>query len=165
MVSCSLQKGEQQRTFTNSHSTSTTLWSQPTRPTIEDPSWRWALRKPPALMVAFPNVTSQNLSGPTGWSFQGHLQPLYTASTVLTCFKKTSVISMPKKTKVICLNDDWLAALMSIVTKCFEKLVMTQIISQISNKEIKLKIRWMRVGWWRKKQHTKKGELNQLRKP
>eukprot|EP00061_Rhincodon_typus_P013660 g40179.t1 len=46
---------------------------------------------------------------------------------VLSCFKKTTIIPVPKKTHAMCLNDCRPIALTSIIMKCFERLVMAHI--------------------------------------
>ena len=43
-----------------------------------------------------------------------------------TCFKQTTIVPVPKKAKVTCLNDYRPVALMSVGMKCFERLVMAQ---------------------------------------
>eukprot|EP00061_Rhincodon_typus_P012923 g38979.t1 len=48
---------------------------------------------------------------------------------ISTCFKKTTIILVPKKTHAMCLNDYCLVALTSIMMKCSENLVMAHIIS------------------------------------
>eukprot|EP00061_Rhincodon_typus_P006053 g26277.t1 len=40
---------------------------------------------------------------------------------VPTCFTKTTIISVPKKTHATCLNDDDPVALTSVTIKCFER--------------------------------------------
>ena len=44
-----------------------------------------------------------------------------------TCFKQTTIVLVPKTTKVTCLNDYRPIALTSVVMKCFEMLVMAHI--------------------------------------
>eukprot|EP00061_Rhincodon_typus_P013129 g39310.t1 len=44
-----------------------------------------------------------------------------------TCFKKDTIIPIPKKAHAVCLNDYHLIALTSIIMKCFERLVMAHI--------------------------------------
>ena len=44
-----------------------------------------------------------------------------------TCFKQTTIVPVPKNTKVICLNNYRPVALTSITIKCFERLVMAHI--------------------------------------
>eukprot|EP00061_Rhincodon_typus_P010466 g34782.t1 len=51
---------------------------------------------------------------------------------VPTCFKKTTIDPIPKKTHAVWLNDYRPIALTSIITKCFEKLVMAHINSSLS---------------------------------
>ncbi|KAI3357837.1 hypothetical protein L3Q82_016227 [Scortum barcoo] len=43
-------------------------------------------------------------------------------SVVPTCFKETIIVPVPKKTKILCLNDDRPVALTSTIMKCFERL-------------------------------------------
>jgi hypothetical protein len=50
-----------------------------------------------------------------------------TESVIPTCFKQTTIIPVPKKAKVTCLNDYRPVALTSIAMKCFERLVMAHI--------------------------------------
>ncbi|XP_053093073.1 uncharacterized protein LOC128318920 [Pangasianodon hypophthalmus] len=46
---------------------------------------------------------------------------------VPTCFKATTIVPMPKKSSVSCLNDYHPVALTPIIMKCFERLVMRHI--------------------------------------
>jgi hypothetical protein len=48
-------------------------------------------------------------------------------SVIPTCFKQTTIVPVPKNTKVTCLNDYRPEALTSVAMKCIEKLVMSQI--------------------------------------
>jgi hypothetical protein len=48
-------------------------------------------------------------------------------SVTPTCFKQTTIVPVPKNTKVTCLNDYRPIALMSVAMKCFERLVMVHI--------------------------------------
>eukprot|EP00061_Rhincodon_typus_P007541 g29329.t1 len=50
---------------------------------------------------------------------------------VPTCFKKTTIIPVPKKTPATCLNDYCPLVLTSIIMKCFERLVMAHINSSL----------------------------------
>jgi hypothetical protein len=50
-----------------------------------------------------------------------------TESVILTCFKHTTIVPVPKKTKVNCLNDYRSVALTSVAMKCIERLVMAHI--------------------------------------
>jgi hypothetical protein len=47
-----------------------------------------------------------------------------TESVIPTCFKQTTIVPVPKKSKVTCLNDYRPIALTSVAMKCFERLVM-----------------------------------------
>ena len=48
-------------------------------------------------------------------------------SVIPTCFKQTTIVPVPKHTKVTCLNDYRHVALTSVAMKCFERLVMAHI--------------------------------------
>ena len=48
-----------------------------------------------------------------------------TESVIPTCFKQTTIVPVPKKAKVTCLNDYRPIALTSVALKCFERLVMS----------------------------------------
>ncbi len=50
-------------------------------------------------------------------------------SVVPPCFKKSTIVSIPKKNKITCLNDWRPVALTPIFSKCFEKLVREHICS------------------------------------
>ncbi|KAK1801497.1 hypothetical protein P4O66_004522 [Electrophorus voltai] len=52
-------------------------------------------------------------------------------AVVPTCFKTTTIIPVPKKPTVSCLNDYRPIALTSIIMKCFERLVMRHIKTQL----------------------------------
>ncbi|KAK3519742.1 hypothetical protein QTP70_003917 [Hemibagrus guttatus] len=53
---------------------------------------------------------------------------IFLSSAVIpTCLKTTTIIPVPKKSPVSCLNDYRLVALTPIIMKCFERLVMRQI--------------------------------------
>jgi hypothetical protein len=47
-----------------------------------------------------------------------------TESVIPTCFKQSTIVPVPKNTKLTCLNDYRPVAFMSIAMKCFERLVM-----------------------------------------
>lgn len=53
------------------------------------------------------------------------------SAVVPTCFKATTIIPVPKKSSVSCLNDYRPVALTPIVMKCFERLVMRYIKTQL----------------------------------
>eukprot|EP00061_Rhincodon_typus_P007484 g29226.t1 len=46
---------------------------------------------------------------------------------VPTCFKKTTIIPVPKKTHTVCLNDYHPIALTSVIMKCFKRLAIAHI--------------------------------------
>jgi hypothetical protein len=48
-------------------------------------------------------------------------------SVIPTCFKQTTIVPVPKNTKVTCPNDYRPLALTSVVMKCFERLAMAHI--------------------------------------
>ncbi len=50
-------------------------------------------------------------------------------SVVPSCFKKSTIVPIPKKNKIICLNDWRPVALTPIFSKCFEKLIRDHICS------------------------------------
>ncbi|MFY0383420.1 RNA-directed DNA polymerase, partial [Bacillus sp. YIM B13582] len=53
------------------------------------------------------------------------------SATVPSCLKMTTIIPVPKKSSVSCLNDYRPVALTPIVMKCFERLVMRHIKTQL----------------------------------
>jgi hypothetical protein len=65
----------------------------------------------------------------TNWqvSSQTFFNLSLTESVIPTCFKQTTIVPVPKITKVNCLNDYRPVALMSVAMKCFERLVMAHI--------------------------------------
>ena len=44
-------------------------------------------------------------------------------SVISTCFKQTTIVPVPKKAKVTCLNDYRPVAFTSVAVKCFEKIL------------------------------------------
>jgi hypothetical protein len=50
-----------------------------------------------------------------------------TESVITACFKQTTIVPVPKKVKVTCLNDYRPIALTSVAMKCIERLVMAYI--------------------------------------
>jgi hypothetical protein len=46
---------------------------------------------------------------------------------ILTCFKLTTIVPVPKNSKVTCLDDYHHVALLYVIMKCFERVVMAQI--------------------------------------
>ena len=59
--------------------------------------------------------------------FTDIFNPSLSSTIALTCFKATTIIPVPKKSSVFCLNDYRPVALTPIITKCFERLVMRHI--------------------------------------
>ncbi|XP_072548753.1 diamine acetyltransferase 2b isoform X1 [Salminus brasiliensis] len=53
------------------------------------------------------------------------------SSTVPTCLKPTTIVPVPKKSTVSCLNDYRPVALTPIIMKCYERLVMRNIKNQL----------------------------------
>eukprot|EP00061_Rhincodon_typus_P005223 g24477.t1 len=74
-----------------------------------------------------PLAKHQTLCRPTGRGIHRNLQPLPPTAKVPTCFKKTTIIPVPKKTHEVPLNDFHPIALTSIIMKCFKRLVMAHI--------------------------------------
>uniref|UniRef100_A0A674B8A9 Chemokine interleukin-8-like domain-containing protein n=1 Tax=Salmo trutta TaxID=8032 RepID=A0A674B8A9_SALTR len=52
-------------------------------------------------------------------------------SVIPTCFKQTTIVHVPKNTKVTCLNDYRPVALTSVAMKCFERLYQRRIPKQL----------------------------------
>ena len=63
------------------------------------------------------------MHGPTGKCLDLHFQPLHDQ----VCFKQTTIVPVPKNTKLTCLNDFRPVALTSVAMKYFERLVMAYI--------------------------------------
>ena len=61
---------------------------------------------------------------PAGWCVYRHIQ-----SAVPTCFKRATIVPVPKKAKVTELNDYRPVALTFAILKCFERLVKDHITS------------------------------------
>ncbi|KAK3553651.1 hypothetical protein QTP70_006859 [Hemibagrus guttatus] len=57
--------------------------------------------------------------------------PPWSSTVVPTCLKTTTIIPIPKKSTVSCLNNYRTIALTPIVMKCFERLVMRHIKTQL----------------------------------
>ncbi|XDV31301.1 hypothetical protein PO909_034020 [Leuciscus waleckii] len=68
------------------------------------------------------------------------------SAVVPTCFKATTIVPMPKKSSVSCLNDYRPIALTSIIMKCFKKLVMRHIKTQLPTSLDPLQFGY-RVAW------------------
>ena len=52
-------------------------------------------------------------------------------SVLPTCFKRTTIVPVPKNTKVTCMSDYRSVALASVIMKCFERLVKSLICSSL----------------------------------
>ena len=72
----------------------------------------------------------QSMRRPAGWCVYGHIQSL-SQSAVPTCFKRATIVPVPKKAKVTELNDYRRVALTSVIMKCFERLVKDHITSTL----------------------------------
>ena len=66
--------------------------------------------------------------GPSG-VFSDIFKLSLSLSVLPTCFKRTTIVPVPKNTKVTCLNDYPPVALTSVIMKCFERLVKSFICS------------------------------------
>ena len=63
---------------------------------------------------------------PADWCVYGHNQTL-SQSAVPTCFKRVTIVPVPKKAKVTELNNYCPVAFTSVIMKCFERLVKDHI--------------------------------------
>ncbi len=63
------------------------------------------------------------------WVFTDIFNLSLSLSVVPSCFKKSTIVPIPKKNKITCLNDWRPVALTPIFSKCFEKLVRDHIYS------------------------------------
>ncbi len=66
---------------------------------------------------------------PASRGFYRHFQSVPSLSVVPSCFKKSTIVPIPKKNKITCLNNWRPVALTPIFSKCFEKLVREHICS------------------------------------
>ncbi len=66
---------------------------------------------------------------PASWGFHRHFQPLPLSVCGSLMLKKSTIVPMPKKNKITCLNDWRPVALTPIFSKCFEKLIRDYICS------------------------------------
>ncbi|KAK3568591.1 hypothetical protein QTP86_009402 [Hemibagrus guttatus] len=94
---------------------------------------------------AFRRVNSRKAAGPdsiTGRVLKAcahQLAPVFTEifnlsleqSMILTCFKQSTIVPVPKKPQPACLNDYHSVVLTSVVMKCFERLVRNFITSSL----------------------------------
>ena len=93
----------------------------------------------------FKQLNIHKATGPDGlpgqmlWACAHQLASVFTdifnmsliESVIPTCFKQTTIVPVPNSTKVTCLNDYRPIALMSIAMKCFERLVLAHINTNI----------------------------------
>ncbi len=70
-----------------------------------------------------PRLCAPSMRIPASRGFHRHFQPLLSLSVVPLCFKKSTIVPIPKKNKITCLNDWRPVALTPIFSKCFEKLI------------------------------------------
>ncbi len=63
------------------------------------------------------------------WVFTDIFNLSLSLSVVPSCFKKSTIVPIPKKNKITCLNDWRPVALTPIFSKCFEKLIRDHICS------------------------------------
>ncbi|KAK3561746.1 hypothetical protein QTP86_013312 [Hemibagrus guttatus] len=120
--------GQQHKTLTSEGILDTPL-------TVSSAEVRMALRKTNPKKAAGPD----NIPGQALMVCSSELANLFTAiynlslnrALVPTCFKSTIIIPLPKKNTVTCLYDFRPIALTPIVMKCFERIVMSHIKSNI----------------------------------
>jgi hypothetical protein len=64
----------------------------------------------------------------TNWHVSKYIFNLSLSDSVVpTCFKQTTIVSVPKNTKVTCLNNYQPVALTSVAIKFVERLVMDHV--------------------------------------
>lgn len=63
--------------------------------------------------------------------FTDILNTSLSSAVVPACLKTSKIIPVPKKSTVSCLNDYWPVALTPIITKCFERLVLRHMKTQL----------------------------------
>ncbi len=66
---------------------------------------------------------------PTSWGLYSHFQSFPLSACGSRMLKKSTIVPIPKKNKITCLNDWRPVALTLIFSKCFEKLVRDYICS------------------------------------
>ena len=76
------------------------------------------------MSKTFKQVNIHKAAGPDGLS--GRVLRVC-ADQLTTCFKQTTIVPVPKNTKVTRLNDYRPVELMSVAMKCFERLVIAHI--------------------------------------
>ncbi len=64
---------------------------------------------------------------PTSWGFYRQFHLSLSLSVVPSCFKKSTIVPIPKKNLIKCLNDWRPVALTPIFSKCFERLISDHI--------------------------------------
>jgi hypothetical protein len=88
-------------------------------------------------------VNTQKATGPEGISgcffiacaeqLEGIFSDIFMSRAVApTCFKETTIVTVPKKTEVTCLND-YRPIVFTPVMNCFERLVMAHIKARMSD--------------------------------
>jgi hypothetical protein len=77
----------------------------------------------------FKQVNIHKAAGPDGLPsvFTDILNLSLAESAIPTCFKQTTIVPVPKKAKLTCLNYYSPIALTSVAMKCFERLFMAHI--------------------------------------
>ncbi len=70
-----------------------------------------------------PRPCAQSMHIPTSLGFLDIFNLSLSLSVVPSCFKKSTIVPIPKKNKITCLNDWRPVALTPIFSKCFEKLI------------------------------------------
>ncbi len=88
---------------------------------------------------SFKRVNIRKAVGPDGipghvltacaFQIDGVYTDIFNLSVVPSCFKKSTIVPIPKKKKITCLNDWRPVALTPIFSKCFEKLIRDHICS------------------------------------
>ena len=81
---------------------------------------------------------SQSMCRPVGSSVYGQIQSPY-PSLLSLCFKMSTIVPVPKKAKVTKLNDYCPVALTSVIMKCFER----QITSNLPDTQDSLQIAYL----------------------
>ncbi len=76
-----------------------------------------------------PRPCAQKMRIPNSWVFTDIFNLSLFLSVVPSCFKKSTIVPIPKKNKITCMNDSRPVALTPIFSKCFEKLIRDYICS------------------------------------
>lgn len=69
-------------------------------------------------------LSAQGMCRPASCCFHQHLQHLLSSAVIPTCLETISIVPVPKKSAVSCLNDCRSIVLTNTVMKCFERLVI-----------------------------------------